>query len=66
MNHRERALTALRCGVPDRIPIFELLVDSAVLKQATSEGTYHAFVREFDLDLVLTGTPSELTAPKDL
>ena len=58
MTHRERALTALRCEVPDRIPVFELLVDPALLEQATSEGTYGAFARAFDLDLVLTGTPS--------
>ena len=60
MTHRERALTALRCEAPDRIPIYELMVDPALLEQATPEGTYAAFARAFDLDLVLTGTPSDL------
>ena len=60
MTRRERALAALRCRVPDRIPIFELLVDSALLKAATPQGDYVAFAKEFDFDLVLTGTPSDL------
>ncbi len=31
MNHRQRILTALNNSEPDRVPIFELLIDSTIL-----------------------------------
>jgi uroporphyrinogen decarboxylase len=59
MNNCERALTALKRGVPDRVPIFELLIDPRVLEAILPGGTYIDFVNRYDFDLVLTGTPSE-------
>jgi len=60
MNSRERAMTTLEGGVTDRPPILELLVDPKLLKEASPEGTYEEFARQFGLDLVLTGTPSDM------
>ena len=44
MTHRERAITALNCGVPDRVPHFELEY------QISDETHGAAFLREEDLD----------------
>jgi uroporphyrinogen decarboxylase len=59
MTNRERAEIALMPGTPDRVPIFELLIDPAVMQGILPGCGYVDFVQRFDLDIVLTGTPSE-------
>ncbi|MFW6181081.1 MAG: uroporphyrinogen decarboxylase family protein [Spirochaetota bacterium] len=59
MTNRERAEIALMPGTPDRVPIFELLIDPGVMQGILPGGGYIDFVQCFDLDIVLTGTPSE-------
>jgi uroporphyrinogen decarboxylase len=58
MTCRERAETALEGRIPDRVPIFELLIDPGVLDALLPGCSYPDFVREFGLDIALTGTPS--------
>lgn len=59
MTNRERAEIALMPGTPDRVPIFELLIDPAVMHGMLPGCSYVEFVQRFDLDIALTGTPSE-------
>jgi len=59
MTGRERAEASLRREIPDRVPIFELLVDDAIIEAlCPGGGGYVQFADEYDLDIVLTGTPS--------
>ncbi|RKX95762.1 MAG: hypothetical protein DRP84_03190 [Spirochaetes bacterium] len=58
MTNYERAATALKLGTPDMVPIFELMIDNRVIKGICPECSYEDFVEKYDLDIVLTGTPS--------
>lgn len=59
MNNRERAVRALERGVPDMVPIFELHIDERVRKGMCGTCSYEDFAEQYDLDVVMTGTPSD-------
>lgn len=49
MNSLERVMTALRCEQPDRVPVWELIVNQPVIDALYGDITYHDFVeRELD------------------
>jgi uroporphyrinogen decarboxylase len=50
MNGRERVLTALQRGQPDRVPVFELIVDPRVLEDIVPGGDLPDFIEALDLD----------------
>jgi len=54
----ERAKLALEKKMPDRVPIFELMIDPKVIKAICPLCSYADFVEKYDFDIVLTGTPS--------
>jgi len=56
----ERARAALLRREPDRVPVFELLVDRHIIAQVVSSGDYGDFAEAVGFDLVLTDTPSRL------
>ncbi|UCB46090.1 MAG: hypothetical protein JSV25_01310 [Spirochaetota bacterium] len=58
MTNLERAEKALGREVPDRVPIFELLIDQRVIDKAHPGYSYEDFVEKYDIDIALTGTPS--------
>ena len=60
LSSTERARLALERREPDRVPIFELLVDEHIVAQVVPSGLYADFAEEVGFDLVLTGTPSKL------
>ncbi len=55
MNGRERMLTAVRRGQPDRVPIFEIVVDTKVINAIVPGGDLPAFVEKLDLDAISAG-----------
>ncbi|MBC7333030.1 MAG: hypothetical protein H5T85_00965 [Actinobacteria bacterium] len=59
MNSRERAIAVLSGKIPDRVPLFELLIDKRVIEKI-KPGSSYADLAENTLDLVLTNTPSLL------
>jgi len=59
MNSKQRALAVLQGKTPDRVPLFELLIDKRVINKIKPDGDY-ADLAEETLDLVLTNTPSLL------
>lgn len=65
MNSRQRSITVLEGKTPDRVPLFELLIDKRVIKKIKPDGEY-ADLAEDTLDLVLTNTPSLLYRNKYL
>jgi uroporphyrinogen decarboxylase len=65
MNSRDRSIKTLKKEIPDRVPLFELLIDKGVIKKIISEGDY-ADLAEDTLDFVLTNTPSLLYRKKDI
>ncbi|RKY62802.1 MAG: hypothetical protein DRP95_00615 [Candidatus Latescibacterota bacterium] len=50
MTGRERMLTALRREEPDRVPVWELIVDRPVIKALYGDIPYEDFVEREDLD----------------
>jgi len=58
MTNYERAATALELKIPDMVPIFELMIDDKVIQGICPGGTYEDLAEEYDLDIVLTFTPS--------
>lgn len=52
MNPRQRVLTALHRGIPDRVPTFEWEVDDLALHALTPGGDMFDFVERMDLDAV--------------
>lgn len=52
MNGRERILTALRRGQPDRVPTFELSIDAKVADRLVPGGDLFAVTEALDLDAV--------------
>jgi uroporphyrinogen decarboxylase len=50
MNGRERILTALRRGVPDRVPTFELSTDAKVVEGLLPGGDIFTLTETLDLD----------------
>ena len=59
MNSKERFLAVIKGGIPDGVPLFELLIDKRVIEKIKPGGNY-ADLAEDTLDLVLTNTPSLL------
>jgi uroporphyrinogen decarboxylase len=62
VNGRERAIAAVKGGAPDRVPLFEALVDERVTRAVLASGRYadtYDFLDD-NLDFVLTNTPSLL------
>lgn len=57
---RDRVLTALRRGRPDRVPIFELMIDPRVIEALRPGGSYADFCERFPIDMVITPTPSSM------
>ncbi|MBN1446062.1 MAG: hypothetical protein JW957_08160 [Candidatus Omnitrophica bacterium] len=60
MNSAERVITALRFEQPDRVPVFELMIDPRVIEGICHGCSYSDFVEKMDLDIAITGTPSSL------
>lgn len=58
MTNYERAAAALNLEQPDMVPTFELMIDERVIKGACPKCSYEDFAEMYDLDVVLTGTPS--------
>jgi len=50
MNGCERMMTAVRRGQPDRVPIWELIVNDPVIHALHGDISYHDFVEKEDLD----------------
>jgi len=59
MNSRERVFKVLKNETPDRVPLFELLVDDKVIKKIKPNSDYLDFAED-NLDLVLTGSTAEM------
>jgi len=59
MTNRERAEIALQRKIPDRVPIFELLIDPSVRKGICKDCSYTEFAEKYNFDIVLTSTPSD-------
>ncbi|MGC8716642.1 MAG: uroporphyrinogen decarboxylase family protein [bacterium] len=66
MNSYERVLRVLSGDIPDRVPIFELLIDRKVIKKITGTEDYADFCEVYPIDIVLTNTPSKLYEEKVL
>jgi uroporphyrinogen decarboxylase len=66
MTSYERVLRALHGQEPDRVPIFELLVDPTVIKAILPGADYPDFVEAMEIDVVVTNTPSKLYEEKVL
>ena len=60
MSGRERFVAAMRREEPDRVPIFEFLIDPRVIEGLTPGLSYPDFVDVMGLDCVVTSTPSSL------
>jgi uroporphyrinogen decarboxylase len=62
MNGRERAIAVIKGDMPDRVPLFEALIDARVTRAVVASGRYSDpddFIDD-TLDFVLTNTPSLL------
>jgi hypothetical protein len=60
MTPREREMAALRREEPDRVPIFEFMIDPKVIDGILPGGTYEDLVEAVDIDCVVTHTPSRM------
>lgn len=56
MNGRERILTAMRRGMPDRVPVCEFTIDPKVIEGLLPGGDLPALVETLDLDAISAGT----------
>ena len=61
---RDRVLAVLRGEEPDRVPTFEWDIDSILIRQMTTDGTYEGFLDTYGLDAVMCG-PSYARRPAD-
>jgi len=66
MTSYERVLATLHGQEPDRVPIFELLIDPAVIKATLPNANYPDFAEAMEIDVVVTNTPSKLYEEKVL
>ncbi|HOP55309.1 MAG TPA: uroporphyrinogen decarboxylase family protein [bacterium] len=64
MNSYERVLAVISGRIPDRVPIFELLIDRKVIRKITGREDYLDFCERYPIDIVLTNTPSKLYEEK--
>lgn len=60
MNSYERVMAVLKGKLPDRVPIFELMIDSKVIQGILPGSNYADFVEAMDIDIVVTPTPSRM------
>ena len=58
MNNRDRFLIALKRGVPDRVPLWELIINDPVLSEV-ADGSYSRLVDKLDIDGV-TGFETQI------
>ena len=56
MNSRERVITALQHGKPDRVPLMELWIDPRVVQALLPGGTSNRLAVELDMDVVTVPT----------
>jgi uroporphyrinogen decarboxylase len=56
----ERILTAIGRSEPDRVPIFELMIDPRVIQGILPGGSYSDLVEALDIDCVVSPTPSSM------
>jgi len=59
MNSRERFLTTLAGGIPDRIPSFELLIDERFRRAVRPDLDFYDFQEAMGFDMVLFGLGSD-------
>jgi uroporphyrinogen decarboxylase len=60
MTSYERVVTTFRRQEPDRVPIFELMIDPKVIDAILPGATYADLVEALDIDCALTPTPSRM------
>ena len=60
MTPYERVMTTLRREQPDRVPIFEFMIDPKVINGILPGGSYVDLVEALDIDCVVTPTPSRM------
>jgi uroporphyrinogen decarboxylase len=60
MTSLERTLAALRREEPDRVPVFEFMIDPKVIEGILPGGDYLDLVEILDIDCVVTPTPSRM------
>ncbi len=60
MNSLERVITALQFKEPDRVPVFELMIDPKVIEKICPGCSYSDFIEKMEIDIAITGTPSSL------
>jgi uroporphyrinogen decarboxylase len=60
MNSKERVMAVLDHKEPDRVPIFELMIDPKVIEGILPKGNYLDLVDALDIDVVVTPTPSRM------
>jgi len=53
MNSFERVMTVLRKGIPDRVPVFEWVIDKNVIEAICPGGDQGDLVEELDLDAIV-------------
>jgi len=58
MNSKERVMAVLDGQEPDRVPIFEFMIDPAVIAGILPGGTYPDLVDAMDIDVAITHTAS--------
>lgn len=66
MTSYERVNAVFQGQEPDRVPIFELLIDPSVMNAILPGADYPDFVDATDIDVVITNTPSKLYEEKVL
>jgi len=49
LNNRDRFLTALKRGKPDRVPLWELILNDPTLSEV-EEGSYVKLIEKLDMD----------------
>src|SRR5665647_1277663 len=59
MNSRQRIMTLIKGGIPDRVPLWELIIDEKVIKKINPDWSYIDIAEE-TVDIVVTNTPSLL------
>jgi uroporphyrinogen decarboxylase len=60
MTPYERVMAAFRREEPDRVPIFEAMIDTKVVAGILPGGTYPDLVDALDIDCAVTPTPSKM------
>jgi uroporphyrinogen decarboxylase len=60
MKPLERVVAAFRREEPDRVPIFEIMIDPRVVEGILPGAQYPDLVEELDIDCVVSPTPSSL------